>query len=128
MLLFCNRFDKNRLKTLQKSNIMAGEIQRGNQTQQQVAEVTPEGCWQSRGTVGPAGKTITFPASTSILVKNIHGSQNLYVYFRRSKKAWNNIFTTIPAGGYIGPDHRATDVKLRGQGAGTSYEILVTLQ
>ena len=106
-----------------------GDIQRGQQTQQQVAEVPPDSCFQSVSAVGTTKTEISFGGTSStILIENTHASQELKAYFRSSPSAWNNAYKTIVAGGNLSIGHRATGVKIVGQGAGTTYEMLVTLE
>ena len=106
-----------------------GEIQRGGQTQQQTAEVPPEACYQEVSSVGTTEKTINFGGSSaSILIHNTHPTNNLYVYFKRSKSSWNNDYKTIEAGVPLSIDHRTTAIKGKGQAANTTYEILATLE
>ena len=106
-----------------------GEIQRGNQTQQQIAIIPPQYADQRRSTVGATPITITFIRSTeAILVKNTHATQNLYVFMRSEEGAWNAEYTSIAAGGQLNWNMRTDAIQIQGSGAGTNYEIFATLE
>jgi len=105
------------------------EIQRGEQTQQQIAVVPPQYAHQVRGTVGVAVAELTFPSvSESILIENTHATQELRVYFKSSASGWNMDYKSIAAGGVFSLNLRTDRIRIQGSGAGTTYELLVTLE
>lgn len=105
------------------------EIQRGDRTQNQTAEIFPEHAYQKVGNVGGTVLEISFTGKTSnVLIKNTHATQSLYLYLKSSKTAWNTDYLTIAAGASIAVDIRVSSIKLKGSGATTTYEILATLE
>jgi len=104
-----------------------GDIVRGNQTQKQVAEVSPEYAFQSSGNVGVVETEVAIGANTNaIAIKNTHATQTLAAKFKSSTTAWNTNTWTIAAGKTLSLDLRTTAIKLTGSGAATTYEILAT--
>lgn len=105
------------------------EIQRNAQTQQQIAVISPQFFYQERNAVGVAVINLSIPAPTeSVLVKNTHLTQSLFIFLRSSASAWNTDSTTIAAGASLKFDGRISSFRLQGSGAGTTYEILATLE
>ncbi|MEA2112403.1 MAG: hypothetical protein U9P50_00305 [Patescibacteria group bacterium] len=105
------------------------EIQRNEQTQQQMATIPPQYSYQKIGDVGTTAETITFPSPTeSILIENTHATQNLYVYFPSAVGVFNSHYKTIAAGYVYTKTIRLISFKIKGQAVNTGYEIDATLE
>lgn len=106
-----------------------GSIQRGPQTQDQVAEVSPEGAFQDTGTVGVAQTPIAFPSvSSSVLVLNRHATETLFVHLKDESGAFNSDGTPIDPGGFFEPRYRGDGIELSASAASTNYHVTATLE
>lgn len=103
------------------------EIQRGNQTQKQVAEISPEYAEQKSGSVGLTKETITFATVTrDILIRNTHASQKLYLYLQSAEGTYNTSKLSLGASEAVAIPLRTTGIQLQGNGAATTYEVLAS--
>lgn len=104
-----------------------GDIQRGEQTQKQIAAISPEYVEQKSGTVGTSKTTISFAQVTQdILFRNTHASNDLHLYFQSSEGVYNTHKLTLATKESVSIPLRTAAVKIEGSGANTSYEILAT--
>lgn len=107
------------------------EIQRNEQTQTQVAEISSDKVQQLAGSVGVApGSEITFSAPTQTIdITNTHATQNITVYFQTVYGgAYNAAGRTLRPYDSYSISARHSKVKLVGSGAGTTYEITALLE
>lgn len=108
------------------------EIQRNDQTQKQTAEISPKYADQKSGVVGASQEQINFSGPTKdLLIVNTHATQMLYFCLPKLGGAFNaqSDEFPIPANyGSISIQFRCSSIKLRGEGANTTYKILATLE